>query len=372
MTRLTSSLFPLSILLLAAGCTPPGDGDGDGNDPDPIFGDGSHSVDSIQVDVIADSGDDLMVPRDLEFHPDRPTELWILNRGDGPLDESMVVLDDPGTDDQEATYYISGGNQHFLAQGSAIAFSENGNFASIHETDIPTQGPPAQGGTPADFMGPTLWTSDRDIFDAGHGGHLDMLHSTVNGMGIAAAGGNAFWVFEGDGTVAKYDFNDDHGPGGADHSDGEYWRYNDAEVERESGVPSHMEFDADSELLYIADTGNNRICVLDTTEGEEGRVFNTYDGRGTEVDGAETNTLVEGEEVNMREPSGLALHDGMIFVSDNRTGILFAFDMDGGMLDWVDLERERAITGITFDEDGVLYLADAESEEILRIDFNTD
>ncbi len=361
--RLSAALFALPLLCLACVET-------EGEEDSHIFGDGSHSLGTVELTVVADSGDDLETPRDLAFHPDEPSELWVVNRGSDPGDEAVVVIDDAGTDDQEATFYRSGGNQHFLAQPAALAFSENGNFATIHETDERTQGP---NGTPGDFMGPTLWTSDRDIFDAGHGGHLDMLHNSPNGMGVAWEDDNTFWVFDGDhDAIARYAFKDDHGPGGADHSDGELLRYVEGEVARESDVPSHMAFDRDSALLYIADTGNGRIAVLDTTTGDEGgTVGPNNDGtRQRAMDDASIETLIDADDVeDMREPSGLELHEGLLYVGDNRTGHLFAFDLDGNLLDWVDLELERgALMGLAFNEDGDLFLVDSEAEQILRLD----
>ena len=46
-----------------------------------------------------------------------------------------------------------------------------------------------------------------------------------------------------------------------------------------------------------------------------------------------------------------------------------AFNLDGELLDWVDLEREEdALMGIAFDSEGRLYVVDSIAEEVLRID----
>ena len=34
-------------------------------------------------------------------------------------------------------------------------------------------------------MGPTLWDGNLNIYDGGHASHLDMLHNSPNGAGIA-------------------------------------------------------------------------------------------------------------------------------------------------------------------------------------------
>ncbi len=353
----------LLLLTASAGCA--GVPDAPGDETAPIFGDGSHQLGSIGLTVVAESNDGLDIPRDLAFHPERQGELWIVNRGS----ESVTVLTDAGTAQRRAETYHGDESAHFLAQPAALAFSDNGNFATIHETDVRTQGP---NGTPPDFMGPTLWTSDLSIFDGSWLGHIDMLHDSPDGMGIAWERDNVFWVFDGaNEAIARYDFQGDHGPGGSDHSDGEVWRYVQGEVRRRADVPSHMELDRQTGLLYIADTGNSRIAVLDTASGEvSGPVGPNYDGDvQLGVDGADIETLVEGGDVNLDRPSGLALHDGVLYASDNGSGVLFAFSLEGDLLDWIDLGRESGgLMGIAFDAEGRLYVVDAVAEEILRVD----
>ena len=353
--------------LALAGCTPGGNGDDDDAGV-PILGDGSHSIDSLQMETIATEDDGLFVPRDLEFHPQRPDELWVVNRGDN----STVTLLDAGTDDQAAVYRgNTGGSAHFLAQPSSLAFADDGTFATIHETDDLTQGP---NGTPWDFMGPTLWTSDLDIYDGGHGGHLDMLHNSPNGMGIALERDRIFWVFDGqNSSLTRYDFADDHGPGGAFHGDAEIQKHAADEVRWREDIPSHMVFDPSSDLLYVADTGNNRIAVHDTTSGERGNNYGpSYDVSADmqyEIVGGDCSTLIDGEAIDaMGRPSGMALHDGLLFVNDNRTARIWAFDLDGALVDYVDTGLDDgSLMGMAFDSEGSLFVVDAENDEVLRI-----
>lgn len=322
----------------------------------------------VALAVVVERSDGLDAPRDLAFDPRRPDELWIVNQGDS----SALVVRGIDSDDQQATRYAAPGNDHFLARPSGIAFSDNGNLATIHEEDQLTQGPVSQGGTPADFMGPTLWTAEGTIFDGGHAGHMDMLHNSPNGMGIAAEGENVFWVFDGaHSSLTRYDFVWDHGPGGIDHTDGVIHRYVEGEVKRRPGVPSHLEFDPVDELLYVADTGNRRVAVLDARSGDLGAAYGpNYDGVDQRrCDDAELWTLVQGEDVNLSRPSGLALRDGILYVSDNATGVLFAFDLDGQLLDWVDTGLPSgALMGIEFDDRGRLHLVDGLAGEVLRLD----
>jgi sugar lactone lactonase YvrE len=133
-----------------------------------------------------------------------------------------------------------------------------------------------------------------------------------------------------------------------------------------------MEYDHNEDYLYIADTGNNRIAVHDARSGDEGGSYGpNYDGIGRQVayEGGDCWTLVDGESIeDMGRPSGLALHNDMIFTNDNRSGRIFAFDLDGNLLDWLDTGLEEgALMGMEFDADGNLWLVDAVNDEVLRI-----
>lgn len=375
--RLT--LFSATLLLpsLVACPAPPGGDDDDAEPGISVLGNEGHSLDDVIVDILADSSDGLDVPRDLAFNPEGDMELWIINRAD----DSTTTLFDLGTDDQDAEHVVDPYALHFMEEVSAIAFGAPGTFGTTQESNNTYNGQ----GAPNDFMGPSLWSSDMDVYGQTNpeaagaqgfdlGSHLDMLHQSPFSMGMAWDHDNVYWVFDGEHeSIVRTDFAEDHGPGWDDHSDGIMGFFVRGEVKREEDVPSHMELDRDTGMLYIADTGNNRIAMLDTNSGERGA---TWPGGlvfepGTDVydhDDAEITTFVDGEEVNFSEPSGLAIHDGHIFVSDNRTGVIAAFNMDGEMVDWLDLELDRgSLMGIEFDADGNLYAVNAEDDELIRI-----
>jgi DNA-binding beta-propeller fold protein YncE len=68
---------------------------------------------------------------------------------------------------------------------------------------------------------------------------------------------------------------------------------------------------------------------------------------------------------DLEEPSGIALHDGYVWVSDHATGLIAAYDMKGTPVDWVNVEP--GIMGITFGPDGSLYYANGETNQVVRM-----
>ena len=150
-----------------------------------------------------------------------------------------------------------------MEEVSSIAFGahlhgdgEYPNFGTCHESrnTYNDQGPGD------DFMGPTLWTSDPEIFGHGTlmqpstfslfgmpvdlGSHIDMLHEFLSNMGIAWEEENVYWVFDGmNNSIDRVDFAADHDVGFDDHSDGIITQYIKGEVQRTEDIPSHLEYD---------------------------------------------------------------------------------------------------------------------------------
>jgi DNA-binding beta-propeller fold protein YncE len=328
-----------------------------------VLGNMSHSVDAVIVEALGTSSDGLQTPSDVAFHP-TSGELWVTNRAA----DSMTIFTSFGTDSQSSmTRYDGGTGQHFLANPSGLAFGASGSMATIHEEDQPTQG----SATPWDFMGPTLWPSSSSAFDGGHSSHLDMLHNTPNGMGIAGETANTYWVFDGEhASLTRYAFHSDHGPGGSDHTDGEVARFAAGQVARVAGIPSNLVFDPASSLLYVADTGNNRIATLDTSSGSRGGfVGPDYDGAEQyAVNGATLTTLIDGSEHGLQQPSGLEIHDGVIFVADNATSTIYGFGLDGTLIDWLEMDvPPGCLAGMTADPAGNIVVADGATSRVLRV-----
>jgi DNA-binding beta-propeller fold protein YncE len=361
--------LPLAAL---TGCTEPAGDDDDAPCVD-LLGCGDHSLESVQVDVLASQSDGLNRPRDLEFQP-TTGDLYIVNKN-----ETMTVIFDATTEDSTVQHWTNA-SPHFFAVPSGLAFDEDGEWATSHETDDLTQGD-GPFGTPADFMGPTLWTGDLSLYDTApnHPQHLDMLHNSPNGMGIEWAGwDNAFWYFDGyHSSVTLYEFNEDHGLGGADHSDGVISRYGEGEFSWREGSVSHMALDHDSGLLYVSDTGNGRIQVLDTNTGTRGSQLQpNYDGVDqARVDGADVWTFADGEEVGFSRPSGMIFYGDYLLVSDTRRGNIIALDRESGALvDWLEFGLDdTTLGGITMGPDDNLYAVLAgDTHEVVRISPKND
>ena len=333
------------------------------SEPHVVPGFGNHFT------VIGTAADGLNAVRDLAFNPGAPEQLWTFNM----LSHGVVLFFDPGTPQQTAEVRIDAYGQHFMAFVSSAAFGDNGNFASCQESrDEWNVGPQAQD----DFMGPTLWSADLDVFavvgqafpPAGgvEGSHLDMLHQSPLCMGIAHDKDNIYWAFDGlHGNLVRYDFQSDHGPGGSDHKDGIITRYTDATLTRVANIPGHMELDHATGMLYIADTGAGRIMRLDTSSGTNtGALSGEWDGATyTGVEGADYQLVVDG----LDEPSGLALHEGRIFLSERGSGDVIALELDGTEIERMSTPASD-IMGITIGPAGDLWYVDATANEVVRVD----
>lgn len=226
-------------------------------------------TDPLVYTTIGNSTQQVNLPKDLDFKPNT-NELWVGNYGT-TSGGSVVIFYNAGETNQTFQYRKDSHSSHFMRFTSAIAMGDNGEWANtseIQNTSSPT----------STFMGPSLWTSDTNIFAKVFqnawvnglplGSHLDMLHQSPFAMGIAHDSAKQYWVFDGhNGNLCKYDYVIDHSPGYDNHSAGKIWRYTDITLTRTPGIPGHMVLDKNTGWLYIVDTGTNRLIRVNTNTG---------------------------------------------------------------------------------------------------------
>lgn len=306
-------------------------------------------------------------PVDLEFNPRSPRELWITNYATG----HVTIVNDVGSSRAQVIERRDPAYSHFMYLPPAIAM---GGTSSDWGQLWATCGDGDNGGNY--FMGPTLYSADLQIFGGmnektGLGSHLDMLHSTSYCRGIAWAGeGNKYFAFNANNrAIDFYDFAADHGPGWDDHSDGRIRRYWNNQVRGVDGVMSHVAWNSDDQKLYVSDTGNKRLLVLDPSQGRE-----TAPMQGMEPIAernyweAPVKVLTQGGV--LQAPSGIEASGGLAFVTDAQTSQIHAFSLENGeLVRSLDTHLPPgSLAGLNFGPDGKIYFVDRVGSRVFRID----
>jgi hypothetical protein len=323
--------------------------------------------------IIATVTDSLNKPRDLQFHPGQTDDLWVANRAT----DSITIIHDAGKTSQWTENRDDAYSNHFMEEVSSLAFGQYSNehdwiFATAQETRNTYDGQqPAN-----NFMGPALWPSDLSEFAMVNqqgggklGSHLDMLHESPYGMGIAHDSGNAYWYFDGyHGNLVYYDFQSDHNTGGEDHDDGIVRRYTEVSLNRLAWVPSHMILDKSTAKLYIANTGAGKVLWVDTdsADGFTPTTAGQMDGELAEYSNAWGVDFGDFATEPTR-PSGIALYNNTLFVSDNYDGKIYAYDLAGNLLDSISTNA-NSIMGLEIGPEGHLWYIDGVLNRVVRID----
>lgn len=313
------------------------------------------------------SSDNLNKPTDLDFFPIlAKNELWVINQRTEAVGGSTTTFYDVGESNQTSLHRVDGNAWHFMSLPTAIAFSDNGNFAN----SAGVQDANHNNGT---FTGPALWSSDPDIYaqpSGGNGSHLDMLHGSPFSMGIASETENAFWVFDGwNNEIVRYDFADDHGPGNDDHSDAIIRRYKDFTVQRDGDIPSHLVLDKSTGWLYIVDNGNDRVLRLDINSGNIGGtlpIINEPLAEHSSVVNTDWEIIIDS---GLERPCGIEVFENRLMVSDYATGDIIIYDMDDNFSELGRVETlEQGITGIKIGPDGSLWYTNRLNNSLTKVE----
>jgi hypothetical protein len=321
----------------------------------------------------------------LAFNPTIDGELWVSLRqfpsgkpctmdndaGCAALPGVMAVVTDATGAAPVAVVKEDGNSWHFMRRPTAIAWGEGALFASCGEGLTDNY---EDNDTP--YAGPALWSSDPAIFGVEplpgqNGTHIDMLHETPYCMGLAHESANAFWAFNGlAGSLDRVDFHAPHVVGGEDHDDGEVHRYVAGQLLREPEVPSHLSYDSTRKLLYVADTGHGRVLSVDPSTavtGDDIVVYEKLNGGSGFMDGATVKTLVP--QGVLQKPSGLTLVDDVLYVTDNATSRIYAFDTSGLLLKTLDTGLPAgSLSGIAMGPDALLYVTNLLTGGVHRVD----
>jgi hypothetical protein len=323
--------------------------------------------------VVADDDEDLLVPRDLDFHPDRDrNELWVINKDVAQSGGSTVRFFEPGEPEMTFLWQRDPNAWHFMSLPTAIAMGDNGNFATSPGIFDANQ----NGGDP--FTGPTLWSSDPAIYAQNQfgplGSHLDMLHVNPRSQGIAHDHWNRYWVVDGHvGDVVMNDFREDHGPGQSYHGDALIRRYDAFSITRDPNdhVVSHCVMDKNTGWLYVVDHGGQRVLRMNTRSGSNAgaATFGPWESyvEYTRVVNYEWEVIVDAGLVG---PSGIDLVGDHMIVSDHTTGDIVLYDLSGAEVAEVGRIATGApgIMGVKVGPDGRIWYVNATTHQLVRMD----
>lgn len=318
---------------------------------------------------IANSLQLLDKPTDLDFFPILgKNELWLLNERVENSGGSTVIVRNAISSPTDFEHQVDGNAWHFMSLPTGIVFSnDNHNFASSPGVQDANH----NGGT---FTGPTLWSSDPNIYakpSGGNGSHLDMLHGSPYSMGIAHEQENVFWVYDNwHKDIVRYDFAEDHGPGNDDHSDGIVRRYKNLGINGiNNNIPNHMIMDKDSGWLYFVDNGNARVLRLDINSGIIGNdlpLLNEELEQHVEVLDFNFEVIID---TGITYPCGIDLIENRLLVTDYSNGDIIVYDTESSFSELGRIFTDRpGITGLVVGPEGNIWYTNREQNTLSKIE----
>ena len=316
--------------------------------------------------TIANETQGVKAPRDIEINPKISNQVWVPNFGTYEDAASMVIISNAGGANQsiEIKKDEQGNNNHFFNSPSALAFSNNGNMATVSEiANSPND--------TKDFMGPTLWEVAHFAEYADRSSHIDMLHMSPYAMGVEAEKDNMFWVFDGmNGNICRYDFNEPHPPGEHDHSDGQLLRYSEVKVLRKSGIPSHLARDRSNNWLYIVDGGNKRILRMDISSGIKNADMDCneqYNNGCYSMKNVKWQTVVS---TGLVEPSGIDVRDGKMVVTDHANGDIVIYSLSADMPKELGrIKTQPGVMGVKISNENKIWYVNNKLNTVNRLDY---
>ena len=316
---------------------------------------------------VATSADQLDKPTDLDFFPIMgKDELWVVNERNESSGGSTLTINNASTEAPEYLSRVDGNAWHFMSLPTGIAFSENFNFA----TSPGVKDANHSNGT---FTGPTLWSSDPNIYaqpSGGNGSHLDMLHGSPYSMGIAHETANVFWVFDGwNETIVRYDFKNDHGPGNDDHSDAIVRRYTEIQVKKDGVVPSHLVLDKATGWMYVVDNGNHRVLRLDINSGSVAGnlpMINEQLAEHSEMANVTWEVIIQD---SIEQPCGIEVMENRLLVGDYASGDIYVYDIENNFEVLGRISTGQAgLTGIKVGPDGSIWYTNRLQNSLVRVE----
>lgn len=327
---------------------------------------------TYEIEEFGSASDGLDKPTDLDFFPVLTRkELWVINKKTEANGGSTTTYYNAGESDQTHDTREDGNNWHFMSLPTGIAFGENENFGSSPGVFDANH----DGGSP--FTGPSLWSSDPDVYaqpSGGNGSHLDMLHESPECQGIAHEIDNVYWVFDGySNDIVRYDFAEDHGPGHDFHGDAIVHRYSDYAVapDPQGKIVSHLVMDKGTGLLYFVDHGNQRVFRIDINSGSLGGTPPFVGGEPVNIYRYMTGyTQEDVVTTGLDKPAGIDIVGTKMIVSDYETSDVIIYDISS--MPATELGRintgATGIMGVKIGPEGRIWYVDYDANKLYRID----
>ena len=286
---------------------------------------------------------------------------------------TITIVHNTGLDNQTSEHRVDSNRNHFLEEVSAISFGAyhpefDYTWGSAQESRNTYNGQ----SDPNNFMGPvpcglrpsatstTTTTAlqrlareeNQNTGNGLLGSHIDMLHESPDGMGIAHDVDNVYWYNDGYyGELVRYDFQADHDTGDttmtatvttprvpsrtcrALTAGGQHGSFSGTPTSKSTGWPaspvtwsstrtrvsSTSPTPPPTDVLWVNtdDTSVTKTNIMNDASRLE--PLQEY----SRITGVEWGVLATG----LNRPTGIALHDGQLFVSQYGNGQITAYEL---------------------------------------------